>query len=146
MGHALVGDPLDLKLFEATRWELVEGEGVMEEGEGIGQRQNVWEEGRGYQPATRDPLGAQEADDAEQLQQSLPRGGEEGIHTIHTVHTAMHVHTRVMPPKNSSSTGTPERPFTILRRFEFSSSLQRNMVVVSLVMKCGIWLFLRGGS
>ncbi|EFJ40236.1 hypothetical protein VOLCADRAFT_108270 [Volvox carteri f. nagariensis] len=115
MGEALVGDPLDQKLFLATHWDLVDdrpsadvaldsenrisGGGAAAERVDDGVDGAVGQEGDGG-AAARAAVDAAEA-----------TGTSDGVHTY------------VRPPGAALA-------YAIVKRFEFSAALQRNLVVV----------------
>ncbi|GLI67792.1 hypothetical protein VaNZ11_012078 [Volvox africanus] len=109
MGEALVGDPLDQKLFLATQWDLVD------------ERPSV-----DAAQANRS-LGRVDSTGAEVVNGGID--GVDGAEAVAAVEaaeatgTSENVHTFVRPPGAAHA-------FSIIKRFEFSAALQRNLVVV----------------
>ncbi|GIL56505.1 hypothetical protein Vafri_11862 [Volvox africanus] len=106
MGEALVGDPLDQKLFLATQWDLVD------------ERPSV----EAYRS-----LGGVDSTGAELIDGGIDGvGGAEAVAAVESAEatgTSESVHTFVRPPGAAHA-------FGIIKRFEFSAALQRNLVVV----------------
>lgn len=108
----LVGDPLDQRLFEATGWRM------MDDGAGAPvEIVTVAEEGYEDIPG-------------EHIVAASPRAAGTPRHRVPGspgVLTTAHVQTKVRPPESTAL--ALGGPYTIIRRFEFSSEKQRNMVV-----------------
>ncbi|KXZ43114.1 hypothetical protein GPECTOR_102g67 [Gonium pectorale] len=98
-GEALVGDPLDQKLFLATHWDLID-ERPSGEGGALGAAGADGVDGA---------AGGSAADAAEAAAEATGTSG--GVHTY------------VRPPGAANA-------YAIIKRFEFSAALQRNLVVV----------------
>ncbi|GLC61164.1 hypothetical protein PLESTB_001725200 [Pleodorina starrii] len=152
MGEALVGDPLDQKLFLATQWDLIDeqpsncdgggdnnlpgdkqdtssgsgssssgdgggGSGGVSKGDGAGGTSG----GGGGGAAAPQELGG--VDGA--VGQGLDGGAAAtaAVEAAEATGTADGVHTYVRPPGAVHA-------FAVIKRFEFSAALQRNLVVV----------------
>ncbi|GIL93414.1 hypothetical protein Vretifemale_20808 [Volvox reticuliferus] len=106
MGEALVGDPLDQKLFLATQWDLVD------------ERPSV--------DAAQANCGI-DSTSAELVDGGIDgAGGAEAVAAVEAAEatgTSESVHTFVRPPGAAHA-------FAIIKRFEFSAALQRNLVVI----------------
>ncbi|KAH7618816.1 putative Polyamine-transporting ATPase 13A3 [Nannochloris sp. 'desiccata'] len=116
----LVGDPLDQRLFESTRWSMLDdGAGAPVEIVAVADEGYAGDDGLGIQ------FGGLHATSPRNLTGS-PRHRVPGSPGVLTT---AHVHTKVAPPPGGvvGLRGV----YTIIRRFEFSSEKQRNVVVVA---------------
>ncbi|GFR50065.1 hypothetical protein Agub_g12207, partial [Astrephomene gubernaculifera] len=119
MGDSLVGDPLDQKLFLATHWDLID------------ERTSHDDEGGGGARPHSDLPGSEAAAAAGGGGGADVDGGVDGCGgapsaaevQAEATGTGGHVHTFVRPPGAAQA-------YAIIKRFEFSAALQRNLVVV----------------
>jgi cation-transporting P-type ATPase 13A2 len=116
----LVGDPLDQRLFESTRWSMLDdGAGAPVEIVAVADEGYAGDDGLGMS------FGGLHATSPRSLT-GTPRHRVPGSPGVLTT---AHVHTKVAPPPGGvvGLRGV----YTIIRRFEFSSEKQRNVVVVA---------------
>ncbi len=116
----LVGDPLDQRLFESTRWSMLDdGAGAPVEIVAVADEGYAGDDGLGIS------FGGLHATSPRSLT-GTPRHRVPGSPGVLTT---AHVHTKVAPPPGGvvGLRGV----YTIIRRFEFSSEKQRNVVVVA---------------
>ncbi len=116
----LVGDPLDQRLFESTRWSMLDdGAGAPVEIVAVADEGYAGDDGLGLS------FGGLHATSPRSLT-GTPRHRVPGSPGVLTT---AHVHTKVAPPPGGvvGLRGV----YTIIRRFEFSSEKQRNVVVVA---------------
>ncbi|GAB4820540.1 hypothetical protein N2152v2_007586 [Parachlorella kessleri] len=120
LGHELVGDPLDQRLFEATGWSMLD--------DGAGQAVEVLTVSEDHDiPAGGSPT-------------SFPSSPQSP--STPCVLATAHVCTRVQPPAADMGEG-PAGDYTIIRRFEFSAEKQRNVVVVRKP-DATLWVYAKG--
>ncbi|KIY92781.1 ATPase type 13A2 [Monoraphidium neglectum] len=109
MGETLVGDPLDQKLFAASEWDLHD-----------------------HDEATTHSAAAADAIAAAMQQQQQQQQQQDGGAAVAAAGPAPPALGWVCPPGAAGAVGgfDPSAAAAIVRRFEFSSALQRNLVVV----------------
>jgi cation-transporting ATPase 13A3/4/5 len=116
----LVGDPLDQRLFESTRWSMLDdGAGAPVEIVAVADEGYAGDDGLGID------FGGLHATYPRNLTGS-PRHRVPGSPGVLTT---AHVRTKVAPPPGGVL--GLQGVYTIIRRFEFSSEKQRNVVVVA---------------